>query len=515
MRKAFIMAIALSAILVAAPVFADDSDASATVSAGGVNITIFDDSVSLSAGSSVSTSITFIDSDTSAVSVSLTCNNDVNTVFSTSIDDPEFTLDPGGSQMVSVTMTTGKLSKHGTYNVNVTATVYNYTAKTTETATIPITVEVTSSYSSDGVYNRILGFLDPLDEPFDTPIVTATITLTIWVGLAVLAFIALRIIVFGIFKNDREAAREISNKTGLMLIISIMFYGLSNALMTYGADEMTIAVLQNISSFIYIPIVAYIVWNIYTNVIRNLFHRMEEEDRIAGADTSLIPLFNMLGKIVITVAAASALLGTLGFDLVAIITGAGIAGMAISLGAQSTLTEFFSGIGLLATRPFKRGDMVKIGDSNDIYQVEKVGLINSRFKNWISMEYIIMPNSTVADNTILNITGQTMAYRIYLDYTVAYGSDIELTKKVLLDTAYNHPQVIVDGSYSKPDARLMAFEDSAIKFTLAVFITDFRDYITVTDELNEDVYRNLCKAGIEIPYNKLDVYIKNDGEDPQ
>ncbi len=236
MRKAFIMAIALSAILVAAPVFADDSDASATVSAGGVNITIFDDSVSLSAGSSVSTSITFIDSDTSAVSVSLTCNNDANTVFSTSIDDSEFTLDPGGSQMVSVTMTTGKLSKHGTYNVNVTATVYNYTAKTTETATIPITVEVTSSYSSDGVYNRILGFLDPLDEPFDTPIVTATITLTIWVGLAVLAFIALRIIVFGIFKNDREAAREISNKTGLMLIISITFYGLSNALMTYGAD---------------------------------------------------------------------------------------------------------------------------------------------------------------------------------------------------------------------------------------------------------------------------------------
>ena len=62
---------------------------------------------------------------------------------------------------------------------------------------------------------------------------------------------------------------------------------------------------------------------------------------------------------------------------------------------------------------------------------------------------------------------------------------------------------------------LIAFDDSAIRFSLVVFITDFRDYITVTDELNEDVYRNLCKAGIEIPFNKLDVYIKDDNGGPQ
>ena len=158
--------------------------------------------------------------------------------------------------------------------------------------------------------------------------------------------------------------------------------------------------------------------------------------------------------------------------------------------------------------------MVMIGDK-DIYQVEKVGMLNSRFKNWINMEYIIIPNSTVVSSTIMNITGKTMAYRITLTYTVAYDSDVELVKQVLLDTAYNHPQVIIDGSYSKPSARLDDFLDSALKFTLNVFITDFRDYIAVTDELNEDVYRNLCKAGIEIPYNKLDVYLVTDKDEEQ
>ena len=115
----------------------------------------------------------------------------------------------------------------------------------------------------------------------------------------------------------------------------------------------------------------------------------------------------------------------------------------------------------------------------------------------------------------MNITGKTMAYRMTLYYTVAYDSDVELVKKTLIDTAYNHPQVIVDGSYSKPNARLEDFEDSAIKFSLVVYITDFRDYITVQDELNEDVYRNLCKNNIEIPFNKLDVYIKQNEEDSQ
>ena len=412
-------------------------------------------------------------------------------------------------------MTADKLSKHGTYNVTLTITVVKMDPSlTTGETTLPLTVTVKSSYSSDGTYNKILGIFDPLDEPLGTPLTTAAMTMGIWVALSVLAYIVLRVVAFATFKSDKEAAREISSKTGAMVVIAIILYGISNSLMVYGADERVIAFFQNLSSFVYIPIIAYMVWNIYANVIKNLFHRLEEQDKVAGADTSLIPLFRMIGKIVIAVVAISAILKTMDFDLIAIITGAGIAGMAVSLGAQNTLTEFFSGLNLLSTRPFKRGDMVMIG-GKDIYQVEKVGLLNSRFKDWKSLEYIIIPNSTVVGSTIINITSKTMAYRMTLDYTVSYDSDVELTKKILVDTAYNHPQVIVDGSQSKPSARLIAFDDSAIRFSLVVFITDFRDYITVTDELNEDVYRNLCKAGIEIPFNKLDVYIKDDNGGPQ
>ena len=504
-----ILAFVLAILLIGVPLTSDTSDAYNSVHPNGVDVTIFDDSLTLGAGGSVTTVLTFMNNSGNSAAVDISCSKDG--VIVTSLDSSEFNLSDGGSKQVNLTVSTDKLSKHGGYTLNVTITVMNYNTKTTEEAVIPIAITVTSNYSSDSVYNRIFGIFDSLGEPFNTPEYTAAITMLLWMGVAVLAFFALRAVVFAIFKKDKEAAREISGKTGAMLLISILFYGLSNSLMVYGADEILIAALQNISRFIYIPIIAYIVWNIYTNVIKIIFHRLEEQDKIAGADTSLIPLFNMLGEIIIVVVAASALLGTMGFDLVAIITGAGIAGMAISLGAQSTLSEFFSGINLMATRPFRRGDMVMIG-GKDIYQVEKVGLLNSRFKNWCSLEYIVIPNTTVVASTIMNITAQTMAYRMYLYYSVAYDSDVELVKKILVDTAYNHPQVIVDGSYAEPDARLIDFEDSAIKFRLAVYITDFRDYVTVTDELNEDVYRNLCKAGIEIPYNKLEVYISDESD---
>ena len=508
-ERILLILVMMAFFVAAIPLASDVSDASAERNVDGVVITVFDDSVSIGAGKDVSTSITFFTETSNDYLVNITCTDDSNGAFATSVDDKEFTLNSKSPATVNVKVTTDKLSKHGDYTVTVTMTVYDYQADTTTVDTIPIAVKVTSSYSSDGTYNRILGIFDPLADPYGSPMYTAGITLCIWGAIGIAVFLVFRAATNAVFRKDKESAREIGNKTGAMLAASIIIYGLSNAAMVYGIDEIVIAALQNISSFLYIPIIAYIVWNIYTNLVRNIFHRLEEQDRISGADTSLIPLFNMVGKIVIAIVAVSAILSTMGFDLVAIMTGAGIAGMAISLGAQNTLTEFFSGLNLLATRPFKRGDMVMI-DGKDIYQVEKVGMLNSRFKNWINMEYIIIPNSTVVSSTIMNITGKTMAYRISLAYTVAYDSDVELVKQILLDTAYNHPQVIIDGSYSKPSARLDDFLDSAIKFTLNVFITDFRDYIAVTDELNEDVYRNLCKAGIEIPFNKLDVYLASD-----
>ena len=503
-----LLAIAVIAMFIAVPLAADTSDADAVyMSCAGADITIFDNTAEIQAGRSSSLEFTFMNSGTGPVSLHLT-GVQGDSPATVSMSRSETSLAAGKGDVITVTLTADKLARHGTYTSYLTVTGYNYGTGTDQTVQIPISVVITSTYSSDSMYNRVLGLFG-LPDPLDTPEISAAVTMVLWLAIAAAAYCVLALITARIFRNDSENARSVRRKTGTMLAVAILLGGASNALMVYGADERFVAYFRDVSTLLYIPIIAYIVWNIYTNIISHVFHKMEKDERVAGADTSLIPLFNMIGKIIIAVVAVAALLRIMGFDLVAIITGAGIAGMAISLGAQNTLTEFFAGLNLLTTRPFKRGDIVKIG-GDDIYEVKRVGLINSRFKNWTSLEQIVMPNSMVSNSTITNITGKGMAYRIFLYFTVAYGSDVERTKEVILEAAYNHPQVITDGSYSKPSVALTAFLDSAIEFRLAVYITDFRDNIWVSGEINENVYRDLEKAGIEIPYNKLDVYVRSD-----
>lgn len=499
----------LIAIMALVPFASDDSSAENFISCNGVDIKCFDDSKDLQAGGSVDFILHFNNNNPSNVSVRISVTDDGSDLID-HVGDTIFSIDGGMLESKTIHFSADKLSRHGLYQRAVDVTVLNYGTSTQETETMTLTLNVVSSYSSENNFNKVLGIF-PLPEPFGEPIHSALLTEVLWFLFALFLYVALHLTINTLFNNDKNKSRRISRKAGAFFVLSILLIGTSNALMVYGAEEAVVAFSQDITKILYIPIVAYVSWVVYSNLIFSVFHRMEKQDKIVLPDTSLIPLFNLIGKIAIAMIAISAFLGVIGFDLVAIITGAGIAGMAITLGAQNTLTELFSGINLLTTRPFRKGDMVMIG-SKDIYEVEKVGLMNSRFKNWINLEHIVMPNSLVSSSTIINVTGKTMAYRLFLFFTVAYESDLEKTKSVILETAGNHPQVITDGSYSPPDVRLNAFYDSSIEFRLAAYINDFRDSITVTDELNEDVYRNLCKANIEIPYDKLDVYIREDND---
>jgi len=224
-------------------------------------------------------------------------------------------------------------------------------------------------------------------------------------------------------------------------------------------------------------------------------------------DSSLIPLFLAIGKIIIIIATASIALSVFGMDLAAIITSLGVAGMAISLGAQNTLTQFFSGLNLMLTRPFKIGDMVSIGSDTNIYEVKKVGMMNTTFKNWANQEYCVMPNNVVVASKIVNVTGQSLAYWMCLYFYSSYDADVDLAKKIILETALKNPNVVQDGSYSYPFVRLNDFGASAIEYRLSMYISDFKDNVKVTGQLNEAIYAALEENGIGCPYDLWDVTV--------
>ena len=157
--------------------------------------------------------------------------------------------------------------------------------------------------------------------------------------------------------------------------------------------------------------------------------------------------------------------------------------------------------------------MVQIGTEKNIYEVRRIGLLNCEFKNWTNREHYILPNSAVSTSSIVNITGRTDIYRIYLYFDVDYDAPIERTKEIILKHAYNNSDVVTDQDEFKPSVRLDSFDYSYMSFRLAVYIKNFKDNIRVTGELNESIYSELVEEGIDCPYEIYDVFVKDEAKE--
>ena len=498
-KKIAIVAVLLMLLLPAMASVA--SDAASTITVNGAVVSTFDESRDAAAGSPVNVTVTVLNTSPLPISVSLSAEpGDVQ------VDIPvkEATIAPNDAAEFALTEKTDKYADNGDYSATVTVKVYSYETETMETGALHFTLHVKSAYINDSEFNKILGVLPPLPAPLDTPLVSAAVTMVIWCIIAAAAVCVVALFVHRFFRNDRADGKGVVKTTGTVLAVMILLYGAGNSFSVYGADPEVMAAVGGIVGIVYVILGAIIVWNLYTSIISALFHGWERKGKLESVDTSLIPLFRMIGKIIVAVCAVAAILWILGFDLIALLTGAGIVAVAVSLGAQTTLERFFAGVMILTTRPFVVGDMIQI-EGGTIYEVKRIGLMNCEFKNWENQEYTVMPTTTVSKAKISNVTKKSLAYRIILYFDTDYEVDLELAKKIILEEACRHPAVVQTGEYDMPSARLESMEDSWLTFRLACYIDDFRKNVTVSGEIRENVYLALLDAGIDCPYEVVDV----------
>ncbi len=395
--------------------------------------------------------------------------------------------------------------------ITVKATDISEESRPLETVEIPLTVDITSVFSSESSYNKFFGvFPNTLGEPLNNVWFTVLATFIIWI-LATIVVSELIIPLFTHFAGNRKTSEEkakLRDKltkiiTGIMIIVAI-----NECLHIAGASAEINKFMQSISWIFYVIFGAMLGWQIYLFIVTAFLKGLEEESDVSGFDTSLLPLFKMIGELVIGVAACCAVLAAFGVDLAGIMVSAGVVSLGITLGAQSTLNQFFSGIVLLATRPFRSGDFVKINDTT--YIVKKVKLMYTEFKNWDGDQVVTMPNNTVSSATILNLTKGNPWTRISVFIDVAYGSDIDLCKKCLVEGAKKHPHVISDGRVTPPSPRLQEFAASGITFKLAVWVDDYDNSSVYAGQVRELIYKELVDNGVEIPYNRLQIDILSD-----
>jgi small-conductance mechanosensitive channel len=169
---------------------------------------------------------------------------------------------------------------------------------------------------------------------------------------------------------------------------------------------------------------------------------------------------------------------------------------------QNIAQNFISGIILLIEQPVRHGDFVKVGGI--LGTVEDIGL---RATHIITRDEvtIIVPNSSLVSAEVINHSRPTTKLRVRIPVGVAYGSDIQRTKQVLLDVAHANPDVL---EKPPPDVRLEDFGDSALAFALYAWIEHARDDLRVGSALRFAIEKAFREASIEIPFPQRDVHMR-------
>ena len=217
-----------------------------------------------------------------------------------------------------------------------------------------------------------------------------------------------------------------------------------------------------------------------------------------------IPLFDLIGKILLIAMGSYALLIIWGINPTAWLASAGVIGIAVGFAAKDTLANLFSGFFIIADTPYKVGDFINL-DSGERGMVTQVGMRSTRILTRDDVE-ITVPNNVIGNAKIINeSSGQSEKTRIRIKVGAAYGTDVQHVCDVLMSVAEAHEEVVRDPAAR---VRFRSFGASSLDFELLVWIAQPVLRGRISHELNMQVYAAFNAAGIEIPYAKQDVYIK-------
>ncbi|MGH7344359.1 MAG: mechanosensitive ion channel family protein [Candidatus Rokuibacteriota bacterium] len=193
------------------------------------------------------------------------------------------------------------------------------------------------------------------------------------------------------------------------------------------------------------------------------------------------------------------LLAALGIQITPILTALGVGGLAVALALQDTLSNLFAGVHLLADKPIRVGDYVKVADVVEGHVVD-IGWRSTRVR-MLQNVVVTIPNKRVAESVITNYDLPESRMALPIRVAVDYGADPDLVERILLEEttqALNEvPGLLAE---PEPTVRLIpGFGDYALDFTLAVHVKSFTDQFLVQHELRRRILRRMGAEGIRMP----------------
>jgi potassium efflux system protein len=222
-----------------------------------------------------------------------------------------------------------------------------------------------------------------------------------------------------------------------------------------------------------------------------------------GAQEAIITISGYVGIIVAAIIGLS--LAGFSFTNLAIIAGA--LSLGIGFGLQNIVNNFISGIILLFERPIRTGDWIVVGNTEGY--VRRISIRSTQIETFDRAD-VIVPNSELISNQVTNWMLRDPWGRVIVPIGVAYGSDVEKVRELLLQIARAHPLAITDGiRVSPPRVLFRGFGDSALNFELRFFIRNVDQRLATVSDLNFAIEKTLREANIQIPFPQRDLHLRS------
>lgn len=255
--------------------------------------------------------------------------------------------------------------------------------------------------------------------------------------------------------------------------------------------------LSSILSALVIFLICLIAIRILSRVARKALERSHMEKGLKSFVLSAI----RIGLWAIAVVIVADSLGIPTASLVAVLS---VVGLALSLSIQGIASNLFSGVTVLATKPFVSGDFVELGGVSG--KVHTVGLFHTTILT-VDNKLIYVPNSEITSSKITNYTHEPRR-RVDIKVTVSYDSPLEAVKAALQELMASDERILPDPA---PFVSVQSYQGSNIEYILRAWV-DTKDYWDVYYALNEGMLSALKKHGCDMSYEHVNVHLVQSGQ---
>lgn len=220
-----------------------------------------------------------------------------------------------------------------------------------------------------------------------------------------------------------------------------------------------------------------------------------------GADRGVEFAVAKIVRYIVTIIGVFVALSSIGVNMNAVFAAGAVLLVGIGFGLQKMAENFISGLILLVERPVRKGDFIQVGDI--LGTVEDIGL---RATHVVSRDGItvIVPNADLVSGMVVNHSVPTTTLRVWVKVGVAYGSNLELVMRLLLECAAREKLVQAQPA---PEVRHEGFGESSVDLALVVWIADARDDLMVLSNLRFAIEKAFNAHGVEIPFPQRVVHM--------